>query len=121
MYSVSLSRQNTKIIKSISFNNVDIYYIELDGVIYSEKIDEMIGQFKNEMEQIVNAEFFALNVYGSKINKKQISKIVSIINNNKKIVRKLVIVGIPLLKRHSWSQEIITNVVFSFCNDYQKA
>ncbi len=61
MYSVTISRQNKQLIRSISFNNADIYYIELDGINNYENIDSMINQLKNEMNQIVGTEYFALS------------------------------------------------------------
>jgi len=112
-----------KIFFSLSHNNVDIYYIELDSLKNENDFIDKLNQVKASINNIVDREYMILHLEESKITNNILKEILSFISDNKDKMKRLGIVGVHgllylKLKKHMMD---ITLLDYYFCNDFQKA
>jgi hypothetical protein len=112
-----------KLFFPLSYNNVDIYYIELDSINNEADFIEKLNQVVNALNGINYREYIILHIDESKITKKVFDKISSFINNNKHKMKRLGIVGahglVYLIMKKQMKKH--TELEYFFCNDLQKA
>jgi hypothetical protein len=112
-----------KLFFPLSYNNVDIYYIELDSIKNENEFIDKLNQVKKSLDVIINREYIILHIDESKITSKVFHEIILFINTYKKKMKRFGIVGVHgflslKMKKHMKS---INDLEFYFCNDLQKA
>ena len=112
-----------KLFFPLSYNNVDIYYIELDSINDQSDFIEKLNQVVNALGEINSREYIILHLEESNITKKVCNEIASFINNNKTKMKRLGIVGVHGLLYLKMKKQMkkCNELEYYFCNDLQKA
>lgn len=112
-----------KLFFPLSFNNVDIYYIELDSIKDENEFIYQLSQLNIVLSEIHNREYFILHLEESIISKKMLDDIILLITAYKVKMKRLGIVGVHglLYLKTKKQMKAITSLDYFFCNDLQKA
>lgn len=113
----------SKLFFPLSYNNRDIYYIELDSIKNENDFIDKLNQVKILVSEINGREYIILHLEESKITKNVFNEIITFINNYKVKMSCLGVVGVHgfiSLKLRKQMKKI-DGLEYYFCNDYQKA
>lgn len=112
-----------KLFFPLSFNNVDIYYIELDSIKDENEFIYQLSQLDTVLSEIHNREYFILHLEESIISQKMLDDIILLITAYKVKMKRLGIVGVHglLYLKTKKQMKAITSLDYFICNDLQKA
>jgi hypothetical protein len=107
----------------VSFNNVDIFYIELDGTTNDTDFIDKAGKVQHLINEIVGREYIIMHLEDVKITKNIFNEVIVLVNTNIHKFKRLGFVGVhgfSKLKLMKYMKSTSFQNYF-FCNDLQKA
>lgn len=107
----------------LSYNNIDIYYIELDSIKNEKELIEKLSEVTKQVNEINSREYIILHIEGSNITKMVLDEIISFIDTYKVKMKRLGIVGAHRFLSVKLKTQLkkINELDYYFCNDYLKA
>lgn len=107
----------------VPFNNVDIYYIELDGTTNDTDFIDKAGKVQHLINDIIGREYIIMHLEDVKASKNILNEIIALINTNIHKIKRLGIVGVHGLTKFKLMKYMKKSSLqdYFFCNDLQKA
>ena len=107
----------------MSFNNVDIYYIELDGTTNDTDFLYKASKVQQLINEIIGREYIIMHLEDVKVTNNIFNEVIALVNTNNHKMKRLGIVGVHGLTKVKLMKYMKSSSLkdYFFCNDLQKA